>query len=41
MVKSFTRPEVEKLRAKAIRVTSETGTVLFRVPIPRDARKES
>lgn len=34
-------PRLEKLRAKAVRVTSETGAVLFRVPIRRDARRES
>ena len=33
--------QFERLHAKAIRVTSETGAVLFRIPIPRDARRES
>ena len=33
LAKDFTRPEVEKLRAKAVRVTSESGAVVFRIPI--------
>jgi hypothetical protein len=33
LAKDFTRPEGEKLRAKAVRVTSESGAALFRIPI--------
>ena len=40
VAKGFTRPQLERLRAKAIRVTSETGATLFLVPVRRDARKK-
>ena len=39
LAKSFTRPEVKKIRAKTVRVTSETGEVVFRVPIWRHRRR--
>jgi hypothetical protein len=41
VAKGFTRPQLERLRAKAIRVTSETGATLFLVPVRRDARKKA
>jgi Domain of unknown function (DUF6894) len=39
LAKGFTRPEVEKLRPRAVSVTSETGAVVFRVPIWRHRRR--
>ena len=36
----FTRIEVYRLHANAIRVISETGAVLFRIPIRQDARRQ-
>jgi len=41
MAHRFTRAEVGKLRAKAVKVTGETGATLFLVPIRHDARTES
>ena len=41
MAHRFTRGEVVKLRAKAVKVTGETGATLFLVPIRHDARTES
>jgi hypothetical protein len=39
MAGRFTRTEVYGLRANAIRVTSEAGAVLFRIPIRHDVRR--
>ena len=41
LARGFSRPQLERLRAKAVRVTSETGAVLFRVPIRRDDRRRA
>jgi hypothetical protein len=39
MAKRSMHLELERLGAKAVRVTSETGAVLFRVPIRRESRE--
>ena len=40
MAGRYTRMELHRLRANAIRVTSETGAVLFRIPIRREERRQ-